>query len=160
MRLAVKKRQQPQTTALTNLEQPFLSIEKLINDFWRSWPFTSLSLLENTEASWWPKADIVETDKEYKVKLNIPGVDPSKVDIEVDDNTLVVSGQTEREEKEEGENWYRLERESGQFRRVFELPGGIEVDKVRAESKHGTLTVILPKVESAQKKKVTVEVKE
>ena len=153
MQLAVKRKKGNEPQSLLNVEQPWTLFDKFFNDFWRNWPAVSPSLVEDTETAWWPKADIMETDKEYKVKLNIPGVDPSKVDIEIDENTLTISGQTEKEEKEEGENWYRIERERGEFRRVFELPGGIDVEKVRAESRHGTLTVVLPKTESAPKKR-------
>ena len=164
MQLPIKRRQDNRSQ-LSKFDRSDISfpwtVDRLFNELWRSlaWPQTP-ALTSESAAAWWPKADIVETDKEYKVKLNIPGVDPSKVDIEVDNNSLIVSGQTEKEEEVSDENWYRLERESGEFRRVFEFASDIDVDNVKAESKHGTLTIILPKTEAAQKKKVEVEVKQ
>jgi len=162
MKLPVVKRKEtgravaPFENYLVNLQN---TMDRLFSEFWRGVPTLSTqSLFDQTfTGGWWPKADISETDKEFRVKLNVPNVDPSKINIEVDANTLTVSGATEKEEKEEGENWYRIERESGEFRRVFDLPSGCDINNISAQSKHGTLLITIPKKPEAQKKKIEVK---
>lgn len=165
MKLPTIKRKDSELRALSTPEQQIANfqnaVDKMFSDFWRGWPSLSSSqsladwALSN---SWWPKTDISETDKEFKLKLNVPNVNPNKINIEADDNSLIISGATEKEERTEGENWYRAERETGEFRRVFDLPSGVDTENIKASAKHGTLTVTLPKKPEAQKKKVTVDV--
>ena len=83
-----------------------------------------------------------------------------KINIEADENTLVISGSTEKEEEEKGESWYRAERESGEFRRAFELPNGCDVENIDANAKHGSLMIVIPKKPEAQKKKVDIKVRD
>jgi len=164
----VRKKSDSDSQSIMPFEQQFSdfhsAVDRLFNDFWRggfpAFPATS-SLFNRglTTGGWWPKTDVSETDKEVKIKLNIPNVDPDKVSLEVDEDSLVISGSTEKDEEQEGENWYRMERESGEFRRVFDLPSGCNIDEIKASSKHGTLYVTIPKKPEAQKKKVTIDVK-
>lgn len=104
-----------------------------------------------------PKVDISETDDEVKVVANVPGVDPDKIEIEVNQDTLTISGSVEKEHEEKDEKFYRFERGYGEFRRQFSLPSQIDPDKVTAKVKNGVLTIILPKIEEEKKKKVKVE---
>lgn len=135
-------------------------VSDVFNDDWlvpfgawgRFWPKTN-QLIEG----WFPKMDMSETDAVLKIKLNIPNVDPKKINIELDHSTLVVSGKTEEEKKEEGENWTRTEREMGEFKRVVSLPDNVNTDAIKATAQHGTIVIMLPKVE-VQRKKVNVEV--
>lgn len=104
-----------------------------------------------------PKVDISETDENIKVVANIPGVDPDKIEIEANEDTLTISGSVEKEKEEEGEKFYKFERGYGEFRRQFSLPARIDQDKITAKVKNGVLTIILPKSEKELKKKVRVE---
>ncbi|MCS6789214.1 MAG: Hsp20/alpha crystallin family protein [Patescibacteria group bacterium] len=115
--------------------------------------FTSIFPWKGT----FPKVDISETDENIKVIANIPGVDPDKIEIEVNEDTLTIAGQVEKQEEEEGEKFYRFERGYGEFRRQFSLPARINPEKVNAKVKNGVLTIILPKSEKELKKKIKVE---
>jgi len=114
-------------------------------------------LMRDEDMGWIPRADYSETDKELKVMVDIPNVDPKNVSVEVDDHSLVISGTTEEESREEGETWYRSERSWGKFKRVFGLPSNADLKNVKAETKNGTICVRVPKLESDMKRKVTVE---
>ncbi len=103
-----------------------------------------------------PRVDISETDTEVKLRAEIPGVDPEKLDIEVTEDTITLSGKTERSEEEKKENYYRAERYVGEFSREFMLPCRIEPDKVEARAKNGVITISLQKQASEQRKKVQV----
>ena len=105
-----------------------------------------------------PKVDISETEKDIKVVANVPGVDPDKIEIEVNDDFLTISGSVEKQEEEKDEKFYRFERGYGEFKRQFNLPSKINPDQVQARVKNGVLTIILPKlIEKETKKKVKVE---
>ena len=164
MKLPITKRQEDSSRALSPFEQSMANLQNTINrlfdDTWFNLPaLTGRSSAGVWLGDWWPKADVSETDKEIKIKLNLPNVDPDKITIEADTESLVVSGSTVREEEEKDENFIRVEREAGSFQRVFPLPNGCDVDNIKAQSKHGTLFITIPKKPEAQKKKVSVEVK-
>lgn len=164
MKLPVAKKQESNSRALSPFEQSMANLQNTINrlfdDTWFNLPvFAGRSSVSGWLGDWSPKADVSETDKEIKIKLNLPNVDPDKITIEADNDSLVVSGSTIKEEEEKDENFIRIEREAGSFQRVFALPNGCDVDNIKAQSKHGTLFITIPKKPEAQKKKVSVEVK-
>ena len=106
-----------------------------------------------------PKVDISENEKEIIVTANVPGIKPEDVHIDVDDDSISISGSIEKEKKEGGENetFYRYEREYGEFHREFALPTNVNKDAVQAVTKNGVLTVTLPKTEESAKKRVSVQ---
>lgn len=107
-----------------------------------------------------PKVDISETDEAVKVVANVPGVDPDKIEIEVNDDLLTISGAVEKQQEEKNEKFYRFERGYGEFRRQFGLPAKVDPNKVSAKVKNGVLTIILPKTEKELNKKIKVEKEE
>ncbi len=107
-----------------------------------------------------PKVDITETEKEIIVTANVPGVSPEDISVEVSDGILSISGQINKEHKEESKDkkYYRFERESGSFSRSFSLPTKVDEKNIEAETKNGVLLVKLPKIKE-EKKKIQVKVK-
>ncbi len=133
------------------------AMDRLFDEsFWS--PF---GLLESDRSrgisSFAPRVDISETDTDIKVRADIPGMNPEDINIEVTEDTLALSGSHEKSEEEKGENFYRIERQSGQFSREFVLPSKIDADSVEAKAKHGVLTITLKKQPSEQKRKVQVK---
>jgi len=106
-----------------------------------------------------PRVDVEETDDEIRVTANVPGIDPSNINVEVGDDYLSLSGKIEKEDKEEKKGKvYRYEREYGEFRREFALPARVKKDDIVAKSKNGVLTITLPKSEEELRKRVKIEV--
>ncbi len=136
-----------------NLMRQSLATENLLAPwFFERW------LTEMTDDSYWrPQTDIIETDKELKIKIDLPGVKPEDINLEVSNQTLVISGKSKSEEEIKQSDWYYLERQTGEFRREFELPSSCEIDKIEANSKHGTLYIKIPKKPEAQKKKIEIK---
>lgn len=103
-----------------------------------------------------PRVDLSETDNEIKLRAAIPGVDPDKLNVEVTEDSISLSGKIERSEEEKKENFYRTECYVGEFSREFALPCKIDPEKVDAKAKNGVITITLQKQVSEQKKKVQV----
>lgn len=145
------------------VEHPFSIIDRFFDDSFFE-PFFALSprMFRNRSVSnismTFPKVDVTETDAEITVRANVPGIDPEKIDIEVGDDYLSLSGTIEKEEKEEKGKVYRYEREYGEFHRSFALPARIKKDGVVAKVKNGVLSIVLPKSDEDRRAKVKVEV--
>lgn len=107
---------------------------------------------------WTPMVDISETDDEYIVRAEVPGVSKDDLKITIKDNILTISGEKKQEKETKSENFHRIERVYGSFTRTFTLPGAVKVDKVEAKFKDGVLTIKLPKVEETKAKEIEVKV--
>lgn len=106
-----------------------------------------------------PKVDVKETAKDVVVIADIPGIDPKKVNVEIGESALRLSGQVEHEKESKEKNFYRKERVSHSFERVIPLPCPVASEGVKATSKNGTLTITLPKKhpETFKSKKIPIE---
>jgi HSP20 family protein len=103
------------------------------------------------------KADLEETDKEYLLHVDVPGVNKEDVKLEVNAGVLTISGERkfERKGEERGRSW--SERSYGRFQRSFTLPDDVDAGKVLAEQKNGVLTVKLPKSEVTRARQIPVQ---
>ena len=86
------------------------------------------------------------------------GVKKDELDVNVTENMLTISGKKEKEEKVERENYYRYERSHGSFLRKFELPRGIDLEKIDAHFEDGVLQVKFPKTEEVKKHTKKIEI--
>lgn len=93
-----------------------------------------------------PPADIVERDREYLVKIDLPDVSKDDVKVFFDDGVLTIKGERKVEKEVKGETVHRTERFYGLFERSFALPDDVDAKGIRAESKEGVLIVTLPRV--------------
>lgn len=103
--------------------------------------------------------DVVETEKDYRLTAELPGLDEKNVDVTMADNTLTIKGEKkdEREEKEGG--YLYSERRFGSFQRSFRLPEDVDRDKIEATFKNGVLTLVLPKNPRASEKQKKINIK-
>ena len=108
-------------------------------------------------ANWAPSVDISENEKAFTLLADIPGVDPKDIEISMEKGVLTIKGERHSENIEEGKNYRRVERESGQFYRRFTLPDSADADKIEAKSEHGVLTIIIPKQEVAVSRRIEVK---
>ena len=109
------------------------------------------------KTTWTPSSDVVETDHEIKIHMDLPGLKKDNLDIQLSgNNTLVVLGERKYEEQE-GSKYYRRERFRGTFTRTFLLPTHVEQDKISATFNDGVLEITLPKAESAKTRRIEVK---
>jgi HSP20 family protein len=108
-----------------------------------------------------PLVDLADNGTEYIVKAEVPGLNKEDMTIEVTENGIEISGETNAEEKEEDKSkgYIRRERRYTSFYRSLPLPESILTEKVDAELKDGVLTVKLPKAAPPEKKTKKVKVK-
>ena len=111
-----------------------------------------------TITEWQPSVDIIEDEKEYLVKADLPDLKKEDVKVTIEDNVLTITGERKFEKEEKGKKYHRLERAYGNFLRSFTLPPGAEGAKVVAEFKDGVLKVHLPKTEKAKQRSMEVKV--
>jgi HSP20 family protein len=111
-----------------------------------------------TVTEWAPSVDIVEDDKEWLVKADLPEVKKEDVKVTVDNGVLTITGERKFEKEEKDKKYHRIERSYGNFLRSFTLPDAADGAKVNAEFKDGVLKVHLPKSEKAKPKAVEVKV--
>ena len=106
---------------------------------------------------WIPSVDISETKENLVAAVELPGLEAKDIDVSISGDVLTIKGEKKREEEEKGEHYYCCERYSGSFQRSFQLPVGVEADKVHASFKNGVLKITLPKAEEAKKKAIEIK---
>ena len=106
-----------------------------------------------------PRLDLSETDGEIEICMDAPGVKPEEIDIQLEGDVLTVRGEhtEEKEEKDEGRRFHRIERHSGTFSRSVRLPAAVQEDKIDAELKDGVLRICLPKAEESKPHKIPIK---
>jgi HSP20 family protein len=117
-----------------------------------------LDRLFGTQTVWTPALDVQESKDNYIFRAELPGLKREEIDVSLQDDTLVISGERKVEKVEEGVEVHRQERYYGKFQRTLTLPEPVATDKVKADYKDGVLTVTLPKTEAAKPKKIDVSV--
>ena len=104
-----------------------------------------------------PAVDVRETDSEYLMEVELPGLTEKDVEVKLDNNLLTISSGS-HEKKEEKKNGYVMrERRSAHFSRSFVLPEGVDREKIDAEFKNGVLNLTFPKVPAAKPKNIEVK---
>jgi len=106
-----------------------------------------------------PACDIVEKEKEYEITAELPGLDENNIEVKFADGLLTIKGEKREEKEERKKDYYLSERSFGSFHRSFQVPEGIDSDKIAATFKNGVLTVTLPKSAEAQKKEKKIAIR-
>jgi len=106
-----------------------------------------------------PSLDIASDDKEYSVKIELPGMDVNDISIEFTNNTLMVKGEKRQEKEEKGKDFYRVERSYGSFQRILDLPEDSDTDKITSHYKDGVLSVTIPRKMLPTKETKKIEIK-
>lgn len=110
-----------------------------------------------TLPEWSPLVDILEDEKEYLIKVELPEVRKDDVRVTMEGNTLTISGERKAEKEQGGRRIHRVERYYGRFERSFTVPEDAEADGIKAEFKDGVLRVHLPKSEKRKPKQIEVQ---
>src|SRR5512133_1889380 len=124
-------------------------MNRLFDSFFTD-PFGTRRLMEPWRANeFTPRVDVVESDTDFKVTAELPGMDVKDIQISLEQDSLILSGEKKSEHEEKGKGSYRFERSFGSFQRIIPLGSEIEESKIDAQFKNGVLRVTLPKTQAA-----------
>jgi len=105
-----------------------------------------------------PSSDVVETENSIRVVVEMPGIRPENLNVDIENNVLSIRGekQEDRQEGDEKSTWHLTERRYGQFSRSFVLPRDVDADAIQARFDNGILTVTIPKSARARRRRIHV----
>lgn len=134
--------------------RPFFDFDKFFEDEEKYLPLIPFKGLVG------PAMDVYETEKDVIAEVDLPGVDPEKVEVSVKDGILKITGKTEEAKEIKEKGYWKKEIRRGAFERAVRLPAPVKEDKVDASYKDGVLKITMPKIEpSKAKKEVKIKIK-
>jgi len=107
-------------------------------------------------SQWAPRVDIREDDKAFVIFADIPGVDPSAIEVSMDKGILTIKGERTSAIAEQAGRFTRVERSQGTFHRRFALPDSADADQISASGKHGVLEISIPKKAETTPRRITI----
>ena len=131
------------TTTPTTAFDPFRQMDRLLTETLRG-PASSVMPM-----------DLYLDGETFIARVDLPGVDPSSIDIDVEDRTLTIRAQRPAESVD-GAKWLSRERTTGTFARQLSLGSGLALDRIEADYRDGVLTLNIPVAEEAKPRKVSV----
>ncbi|MEJ2054804.1 MAG: Hsp20/alpha crystallin family protein [Calditrichaceae bacterium] len=106
-----------------------------------------------------PVIDVEETDQDFLISAEIPGMKKDDIKITFENNYLNISGEKKAKKEVKQENYHHAERSYGKFSRTIAIPSGVMLDKIEAEYEQGVLNIKIPKAEEAKPKQIDVKIK-
>ncbi|WP_119068346.1 Hsp20/alpha crystallin family protein [Aggregatilinea lenta] len=103
-----------------------------------------------------PAMDVVENENSVTIRVDLPGLDPGNVNVEVEGDTLTISGEMGDTVEKEGEQYHYRERSYGSFKRSLRLPDYVNAEKADASFKNGVLNLTLPKREESKPRRIQI----
>ncbi|HUF10842.1 MAG TPA: Hsp20/alpha crystallin family protein [Rhodothermales bacterium] len=118
--------------------------------------FLPVNTESDTPTAWTPRVDLSETESEFRILLDLPGMKKDDVTINFESDMLTITGERREENSREDVNYYRTERFFGRFSRSFTFPKAVEIDSISAVFEDGVLTVKVPKAAESKPRKITI----
>jgi len=143
--------------AMLTWREPFRDLQRLQDEMMRAFEDRGFNA-SGESVGWTPAVDIYEDEEGVSLRFDLAGVEPKDVDIRFENGVLTLKGERKLEQAERRQNYHRVELPYGTFTRSFSLPGTVDADKIRAEAKHGLLTVFVPKRPEAKPRSIQVKI--
>jgi HSP20 family protein len=109
-----------------------------------------------TATAWAPALDISERKDAYLVTVELPGLKPEDLDITMEDGLLTIQGERQFTQESSGQQFHRVERRYGAFRRSITLPAHVTAEGIQASFEDGVLQILVPKAEEAKPKRIQI----
>jgi HSP20 family protein len=135
-------------------------INSVFGDFLVDWtrPDRRLNMIDRQMGSFMPEIDVTETDREFQVTADLPGMDEKDLEVTFIEGSLCIKGEKREEHEEEKGNMFHSERRYGTFERLIPISSDIDPNKAKASFKKGVLKITLPKTENARSNRKTIPV--
>ena len=101
---------------------------------------------QQKEVNWAPRCGIKENENSIIVHADLPGVEKSNIKVNIEKNTLIISGDRKQEKKEDNDKYHRIERFYGSFQRQIRIPDNIDPTSIKANFENGVLNIEIPKI--------------
>lgn len=134
----------------------------LRSPLWADWnrlfdEFAPVNTESDTPTAWTPRVDLSETETEFRIAVDLPGLNKDDVAINFEGDMLTISGERRDESTSENVNYYRTERFYGRFSRSFTFPKAVEIDGIGASFTDGVLTVTVPKAAESKPRRIAIK---
>ncbi|PKO01147.1 MAG: molecular chaperone [Chloroflexi bacterium HGW-Chloroflexi-4] len=144
-------------------DSPVMAIQNEMNRMFDQFfndPFTLLSVPTlRSVTDFMPRIDVSETESAMMVTAELPGMEEKDIQLTLENDSLIISGEKKNDVEEKGKNFHRVERSYGSFQRVIPLISEIQQEKVEAKFRNGVLNITLPKTPAAAKQTHKIEIK-
>ncbi len=140
--------------AFDGLDRLHSRMNELFEDAFR--PGRALPYVQS--GNWYPHVDILESKEAYVLRAEVPGMKREDLNVEVEENTLTLSGEKKPEQLPNGVEYQHVERVSGKFSRAFTLPETADRNGIEASYRDGILEIRVPKAEAAKPKRIEITV--
>lgn len=130
---------------MANSLDPFRDLERFFNQVTRSPNTLTMPM------------DLHQDGDKFVARIDLPGVDPSTIDVDVDDRVLTVRAERRSESTNEGSRWLTRERSVGTYARQLSLGRGLALDQIDADYQDGVLTLTIPVAEESKSRKIQVK---
>lgn len=132
----------------------FDAFDRVFEGLWSGFP----KALAASQSTWQPRLDVAETAAEFRVDVELPGLENEDIEVSLEDGVLTIRGERRSEEIEDGTHLHRRESRRGSFTRSLRLPVEVDGEAVKAVYKNGVLHVTLPKAPEAQPRTIPIDV--
>lgn len=144
-------------------DHPFYSLQRemnsLFDSFFRGFDVAPRGFAASGMGMFTPSVDVKENDKEFVIKVELPGVEEKDIDVTVTNDSVTIKGEKKEEKEDKDKNYYYMERSYGSFSRVIPLEAEIEAEKAEASFKNGILDIKIPKNQTVKTKGTRVAIK-
>lgn len=130
--------------------EPLSDIERFFDE--------GLPLFSLPRMKWDLAVDVYDDKENVYAEMHLPGIDPEKLDISVEENFLKVAASREEEKEKKEKNYYAKEIRRGSFERTIRLPYAVQKGKSDAQYKNGVLKITLPKQQEEKAEKIRISV--
>lgn len=104
-----------------------------------------------------PSIDISETDKQFIIDVEVPGMNKKDIDLNIENDMLTISGERSFKKEEDGKQFHRVESHYGTFNRTFRLPDHVDSESVKATYDNGILQITFNKSEEKLRKQIEIQ---
>jgi len=147
----------------SDVDHPFYSLQNQMNslfdDFFSGFDVAPRSLAAGGFGAFSPSVDVKESDKDFTIRAELPGVEEKDVEVTVTNDAVTIKGEKKEEKEDKGKNYYYMERSYGSFNRVIPLAAETDANKAEASFKNGVLNITIPKNQSAKARGTKVPIK-
>lgn len=140
-----------------NYSAPLTDIASEVEQMFDRFLGKPLAAAVRNQDSFVPMLDISESERDFHVHVDLPGVKPEDCKLEIHDDRLTISGKRELVRSSEGKNFHRVERATGEFFRTVVLPQAVDQEAIEANFHDGVLDIRLPKSAKNQPKKIEIK---